>query len=262
MAITSRRMRRAATVSGTSGGAPLVPTVVQEFTAATWGANANAKTSSDGQWRIAGDWIGTGGNNLRAANGTISFVTPGVLSLKCEANSTNASEIQSMATYGHGYFECRMKVGQVAGVCQSFFLIGDGYGPGEIDFEFLTGGPFGDWLNNASTGAVMVNVHPTNNAVRVTLPFNPCHDFHVYGFLWRPDRIDFVVDGVVRHSETSVPSALGPGAEKVIVMANNWTAQSGSWGGGPPAQDVIAQYDYFKVWEGVTTVPRGAVGGA
>ena len=260
MSISARRHQRAQFTAPTGGGSDVVPTVVQQFTAATWGASAGAKTSADGQWRIAGDWTGTGGNMMLAANGTIDFTAPGTLALKCNANSTNASEIQSLTTYSHGYFECRMRVGQVAGVCQSFFLISDGYGPGEIDFEFLTGGGLGDWLNNP-TGAVMVNVHPGNNASRVNLPFNPCDDYHVYGILWRPNQIVFVVDGVVMHTRNTVPPELGAGAKKVLVMANNWTARDGSWGGGPPAQDVTAHYDYFKVWEGATAVPKGAVGG-
>lgn len=259
MSIGGRRAQRAAITSGeTTPAAP--PTALQEFTTATWGINANAKTSTDGAWRIAGDWVGTGGNTMRAANGTINFSNNGILSLTCSANSTNAGEIQSLTTFGHGYFECRMKVGQVAGTCQSFFLISDGYGPGEIDFEFLTGGVHGDWLNNSSTGAVMVNVHPGNNTSRVNLPFNPCADFHTYGILWRPNRIDFVVDGVIMHSRTNVPTELGSGAEKVLVMANNWTAQDSNWGGGPPAQNATAQYDFFKVWEGATAIPAGAVG--
>lgn len=240
---------------------PVAMAVYQDFTSATWGAAASAKTSSDGVWRIAGDWPGTGGNMMLSANGTINFADPGVLSLVCQANSTNAAEIQTVTTYGHGYFECRMKVGRVAGTCQSFFLIGDGYGPGEIDFEFLTGGTLGGWLND-STGTVMVNVHPTNAAVAVPLPFNPCDDFHVYGILWRTSRIDFVVDGQVLYTWDSLPTELGVGAEKMYVMANNWTAQSPDWGGGPPSVDAVAQYDYFKIWEGATTIPVGAVGGA
>lgn len=245
----SRRLKQASKASTLSGGT--LPDVLQHFDAATWGS-ASAKTSSDGIWRIAGDWTGTGGNMLLRSNGLVDTSGSGTLSLICRANSTNAGEIQTLPTYGHGYFECRMKVGKVAGTCQSFFLIGDGYGPGEIDFEFLTGGPLGSWLNT-STGAVMVNMHPTNSAVQVNLPFNPCDAFHTYGILWRTTSIGFYVDGTLRHEFTNLPSALGPSAEPVYVMANNWTAQSPDWGGGPPATDAIAQYDYFKVWVGATT---------
>lgn len=249
----------AASSATTGSGGTITPTSFQDFTAATWGSNAGAKTSSDGVWKIAGDWIGTGGNTLLAANGTIDFSGTGTLSLLCNAK-TSAAEIQSLPTYGHGYYECRMKVGKIAGTCQSFFLIGDGYGPGEIDFEFLTGGDNGTWLNT-STGAVMINVHPTNSARNIILSFNPCDAFHTYGILWTPTHIAFVVDGTVRYDWTNLPAEVGPGAEKMYVMANNWTSESAVWGGGPPAGNAIAQYDYFKVWEGATAIPPGAVGG-
>jgi hypothetical protein len=250
MSISARRLQR------TKHATPnhLQPNVLQDFTIATWGQNAAASTSVDGGWRRNGDWPGTGGNLLQLSNSPIDTST-GILCLICRANSTNAGEVQSLRQFGHGYFECRMKVGQVAGTCQSFFLIAaPSYGPGEIDFEFLTGGSNGTWLHT-NTGEVMVNMHPPGTAVRVSIPFNPCTAFHTYGILWTPARLAFVTDGTICHEWTSLPAELGPNAAKMYVTANNWTSQADVWGGGPPTQDTIAQYDYFKVWEGSTTIP-------
>lgn len=237
--------------------APL--TIYQDFTPATWGSNASSQLSTDGLWRRNGDWVGTGGHSLQLTNELVDL-SAGTLSLICRANSTNAGEVQSVQAFMHGYFEARLKIGKVAGTCQSFFLISaPDYGPGEIDFEFLTGGDGGWWLNGP-TGAVMVNVHPIDVAVEVKLPFNPCNSFHTYGVLWTTTHIGFYVDGVLMHDWTNVPTELGIGARPLYVMANNWTSQSSNWGGGPPATDAIAMYDYFKVWQGATRLPAGATG--
>lgn len=246
------RRLQAAAISQSSSTLP--PTLVQEFDAATWGDPANV-ISADGVWRIAGDWPGTGGNMMLRSNGVIDTAGTGTLALTCQANSTNAGEIQSLPGFGHGYFECRMKVGKTAGTCQSFFLIGEGtYGPGEIDFEFLTGGSNGTWLNT-SDGQVWCTMHPGSISEVITLGFNPCDDFHTYGILWRTDSITFVVDGIPKHTFTTIPAELAHGAKNMYVMANNWTSQSDVWGGGPPTSDATALYDRIRIWEGVTSVP-------
>jgi beta-glucanase (GH16 family) len=68
----------------------------------------------------------------------------GFLSLSMAANELRGSEIQTttLPGYGCGYYETRMKVTSVPGVCASFFWIeAPKYGPHEWDIEFLTNEP-------------------------------------------------------------------------------------------------------------------------
>jgi len=216
--------------------------------------------SPDGIWRVAGDWVGTGGNTLLRSNASISG---GLLSLTSKAGTLQGAEIQTLPTYGYGYYVTRMKVAKVAGVCQAFFWIADGYGPGEIDIEFNTGGTthgvVEDWVTSSNRGRVHFTLHPWTSATiaDVDLAFNPANGFHTYGFLWTPSRVDFTIDGAIVRSFTALPSTLGPGAEKGYLMANTWTG-SPTWGGGPPAQDATAQYDWMRFYAGVTSIPPGA----
>jgi hypothetical protein len=223
------------------------PEVDQEFQ--PW----QGLVSPDNIWRIAGVWIGTGGNVLDPALASLTSTYKGqpggFLSLSVKANSMRGSEIQSLPSYGYGYYETRMKVTSEPGVCASFFWIqAPYYGPHEWDVEFLTNEP---WISSPNSGKVHLTIHPSKAEYVVDLPFNPSRDFHRYGFLWTAQTIAFTVDGQIVH--TFSDSSLKTDA-KGFIMMNTWTG-SPTWGGGPPVADATTHYDWVRFWPDATAVP-------
>jgi beta-glucanase (GH16 family) len=139
-----------------------------------------------------------------------------------------------------------MKLPAVPGICASFFRIGNQYsGDPEIDLEFLTP----DFAGTPGKGKVRCMLHPGNSGGARNLPFNPSEDFHVYGFLFTPERVQWTAERQVVQTIENV--ALGGDG---IIMMNAWTGNP-DWGGGPPAQDARTVYDWVKFWPGATTIP-------
>ena len=224
------------------------PLVYQEFL--PWQGNV----SPDHIWRISGVWTGTGNNVLDPA---LAALIPkyegrsgGFLSLSVKANELRGSEIQTLPSYGYGYYETRMKVTTVPGVCASFFWVeAPKYGAREWDVEFLTNEP---WISSPNSGKVHLFIHPADIQYIVDLPFNPSLDFHRYGFLWTAQSIAFTVDGQIVHT-FSDPS-LSTNATGFIMM-NTWTGKP-NWGGGPPKADATTYYDWVKFWPDVVSLPE------
>lgn len=217
------------------------PTLFQPFDG--WSGNV----SPDGVWRIAGTWVGTGGNTLEPKNAAMK---DGLLLLTSKANTKSGAEIQTLEDYGYGYYEVRMQVTAVSGVCASFFWIEggkDSYGPHEWDVEFLT-----NELSSDGGAKVHFTIHPKETSIVVDLPFHPSKALHRYGFLWKPGTIDFTADGTI------VKSMSDPSLEtsvKGVIMMNSWTSGDPNWGGGPPKSDATTSYDWVKYYDGATTVP-------
>jgi beta-glucanase (GH16 family) len=221
-------------------------------------------TSPDGLWRRAGEWTGTGGNLLTLANSVVTSTHEGepggYLELTVSANELVGGEIQTVgaagSSLGYGYYEVRMKTTDVPGVCVSFFWKEVDYGPGEIDIEFLTNEP---WISSAESGQVHYTIHPdwaANGTVHTQdLGFNPSHDFHRYGWLWTPQKIEYTVDGVSVKTFTNPPSENIVNTEGGYIMMNAWTGNA-NWGGGPPTEDAVSYYDWVKFWPGATSIPE------
>ena len=232
-----------------AAGAAKSPTVAQEFTA--WGPD---RFSTDDLWQKNGDWTTSWSKNLiLMANATVSG---GTLRLRTPAGKQQSGEIQSAplapVTFSYGYYQTRMKVAPVAGVCVSFFFIATDYGLPEVDVEFLTDEP---WLTSASSGTVHLSVHKDNGTVRdyrvVTLPFNPAKGWHTYGFVIAPLFVSFDVDGTTVWRDT-LPAGWAGGTPKGFVMANSWTGNP-DWGGGPPKADAVTSYDWMRYYAGATS---------
>lgn len=226
------------------------PAIHEEFNGWT------GATSPDGVWRRNGNWTATGGNLFTLDNCTFSpsfeGKPGGYLTLTVKAGKKEGGEIQTLGggsgigfKCNYGYYEVRMKLPKVPGICASFFRIGNQYaGNPEIDVEFLTP----DFANTPGQGKVRCMLHPGNGGPR-NLPFNPSEDFHRYGFLFTPQRVQWTADGKVIQTIESV--ALGGDG---IIMMNAWTGNP-DWGGGPPAQDAHTVYDWVKYWPGATSIP-------
>jgi beta-glucanase (GH16 family) len=220
-------------------------TICQSFDE-TWTAN----TSPRGMFRINGPWNGTGGNYMdpALARFAIDDGSRHILTLSVEAGMKHGSEIQTLAKTGYGYYEVRMRVTDVPGVCASFFWIeAPKYGPREWDVEFLTNE---SWITSENKGVVHLTVHPSNAAVALPLPFNPSKDFHRYGFLWKPGVLVFTVDGRAVHTfnDPELDSSAGG-----FIMANTWTGNP-DWGGGPPGKQAATAYEWIKYTAGAADI--------
>jgi beta-glucanase (GH16 family) len=251
--------------------APPVPKINETFL--PW----SSTYSPDGLFRINGNWIGTGGNELMTTDaqeisggkgdGQLLLLVPGAQT----ATPYHAAEMQSLAGsggkygtvgYGYGYYETLMKVTKIGnsatntGVCASFFWISaPTYGPDEIDVEINTRE---SWITSADTGIVHFTLHPVSNpaqSIPVSVPFNPSRAFHRYGFLWTPGQVVFTVDGkpllTLKDSTFTAPANGG------YIMANEWTGNP-NWSGEPPAYNATTAYLWMKFWPGVTTIPDPA----
>jgi beta-glucanase (GH16 family) len=225
----------------------------------------NRPDSPDGLWQRS-SWVATGNNLFTWDNAVVqplyAGATDGVLILTVRADQSSdghyqGGELQSIgdsgSNFGYGYYEVRMKTTSEPGCCVSFFWIqAPGYGPEEIDIEFLTNEP---WTE--TSGTVHYTIHPGWDTYQTyktqTLAFNPSRDFHRYGFLWTPDAISYTVDGQVVQTY-SRPACRNIPRNKGYIMMNAWTGNA-NWGGGPPANDAASVYDWVKFYPGVTSVP-------
>jgi len=246
------------------------PEYVQDFNPKGW-PSGDWITSPDGLWDVSNWGPATGGNYMWRSNFDIFESYPGddgsgYISLKTEGSknspskSLNGGEIFSPnygnkdTPWGYGYYECRMKVADVGssesntGVCASFFIqSGDGFGF-EVDFEFLTNGligsgsPKNNWVNTENEGYVATALHPGNTVKYINLGFNPSKDFHVYGILWLPDKVEWYVDGECVRSESGNYEYGG-----LHIAMNNWTGDT-NWGGLPPENDAVTYYDFVKYY--------------
>ncbi len=110
-------------------------------------------------------------------------------------------EIQTRSRFGHGTFEARVRTDTGSGLNAAFFTyIGPVHGErhDEIDFEVLTG------KLHEVTVNTYVDGEPRHGATP-DLPAPADAAFHVFSFIWEPDRLRWFVDGVQVHEATAQP---------------------------------------------------------
>jgi hypothetical protein len=245
-------LENSAVLSAASGGQALLRSLAATITQG-FDPSWNGKTSPNGLWRINGLWPGTGANILDPSLARIVSSYPGLangaLLLSVAAKEKRGSEIQTLVGVSYGYYEVRMRVTDVPGVCASFFWIeAPNYGPHEWDLEFLTNE---SWITSTASGQVHLTLHPSNSAFTLPLAFNPSSGFHRYGFLWSPGKIVFTVDGRAAHAFAEADLAT---SAKGFIMMNTWTGNR-DWGGGPPTQKATTAYEWVKFTADATDIP-------
>jgi endo-1,3-1,4-beta-glycanase ExoK len=139
----------------------------------------------------------------------------------CSGEPYASGEYRTVATYGYGRYEVRMKPAKGSGLVSSFFTFN---GPSErprrpwdeIDIEILGKDTTKLQTNYFTSG---VGGHETT----IDLGFDASLAFHTYAFEWSSTRIAWYVDGVLRHGEhgTRGPLPTTPGK----VMMNLWTGE-------------------------------------
>lgn len=177
------------------------------------------ETFDEGRWFIAdgwnnGDWMNCtwSRDNLRLEDGILKFI----YNERDMGDRGHAcAEIQSHGRYKHGAYEVRLKTDVGSGLNAAFFTyIGPHWGKphDEIDFEILTRDPskvqVNAYIDGEANHTLMADVSPPANEA-----------FHVYSFVWMPDRLAWYVNGALVQ-ETTDPSKL-PVTPQAI-MASHW----------------------------------------
>ncbi|OGC25962.1 hypothetical protein A3K32_00625 [candidate division WOR-1 bacterium RIFOXYB2_FULL_45_9] len=172
--------------------------------------------------------------------------------LKLSLMNGECAEYRTIKTYGFGYYEVRMKPVSGSGLMAgSFFTYTGTYGQPnhhEIDIEAL-GKNCSIQLNHYGQGRGSHELVIDQGR----LGFDPCADFHNYGFAWRPDSITYFIDGVEVHRVTAeIPSQPGQ------IMTNIWagTKTVNGWlGAYTPGRSYATQYDWVRYSPQAVTTP-------
>jgi endo-1,3-1,4-beta-glycanase ExoK len=152
-----------------------------------------------------------------------------------------SGEYRTTTYFGFGYFEVRMKAAKNPGIVSSFFTYTgpwDGDPWDEIDIEFLgkdtTMVQFNWWKDGNG-----------NNEYLHRLGFDASQSFNAYGFDWKPNSIDFYVNGVkVYTGYGNIPQTPGK------IMMNLWPGRNvddwlAPYDGRTP---LVAEYEYVRYY--------------
>jgi beta-glucanase (GH16 family) len=148
-------------------------------------------------WGVS-DWRGSLETRYLPAN---VVATDSKLALTAYVDNHTGGEVTSRGTYGFGLYRASMKLDQTPDTYMAFFTfkgpIPDGHN--EIDIEISKQGAnttvnFNVAYRNGSTGGQYV------------LPFDPAEAYHLYGFNWYDDRVEFFIDDMDKPIYTAYDS--------------------------------------------------------
>ncbi len=143
-------------------------------------------------------------------------------------------------TQKYGYFEMRARWSAGKGLWPEFWLLPKNGGwPPEIDILEAHGD---------KPGIAFQSIHshfdPKAVTHRVSYP-GSAQDFHRYGALWLPDRVDWYVDGI----KTATMPTPADMTQPMYILVN--LAVGGSWPGNPPSDMKFPKtmdVDYVRAW--------------
>jgi endo-1,3-1,4-beta-glycanase ExoK len=205
-----------------------------------------------GRWQKADGW--TNGNPFdvgwRADHVTFSG---GFMSLRldttpcpsgCNDKPYASGEYRSIDTYGYGKYETRFKAAKGSGLVTSFFTYTGTAGTSnhhEIDIEIL-GKDTTKMQINYFVGGV------GGHEVNIPLGFDAAAGYHNYAFVWTANKIEWIVDDVVVHTEYAAAGKPLPSLPGKI-MANMWAGTGVDSWLGPftyPGTPIYAKYDWIQ----------------
>ncbi len=199
-------------------------------------------TSFDNRYDV--DWSAenhTFENNLAHFSDNNVHVESGNLVLELNRNKHQGkdytgAELRSKKMFLYGRFEARLKASDALGCITAFFL----YRPNaakntEIDFEVSGKYPKVITLNHW--------VDKRSHDKDIPLSFDSTKDFHSYVIHWKPNLIEWEVDGQIIHrTTTAVPN------KAMQVVFNLWATKSIKWAGSikDAKLPTFAKIDSFK----------------
>lgn len=201
-----------------SPGAP-IPAMTEEFDGPSFAA-----------WTADTHPLGRG--SVRAQNVALGG---GRASLSLAAGAYEGAEILTVARYGTGAYEARMRTPLAPGSISAFFLYqGGAAGADEIDIEIFNDG------TRRIMFTTFVGGKQTNNVIH-PLPFDPADAHHDYRIEWTAKSVRFRVDGVLMQEfRRGIPTR-----NPMFVMANTWWPV---WLSGPAlAEPVVFDTDRIRI---------------
>ncbi|MFN4019897.1 MAG: family 16 glycosylhydrolase [Erythrobacter sp.] len=137
----------------------------------------------------------------------------------------SSGEVQSRATYGHGYYEATLRAASGSGIVSGIFTYtGPPFGKpwNEIDVEILG--------KNTREAVLTYHLDGQSRSRIVRLPFDAAAGFNHYAFDWQPGHIRWFINGVQVHEETGGSLPLPNQPQKLMVHL--WaTDRSREWAG-------------------------------
>jgi len=171
----------------------------------------------------------------------------------------SAGSYQSLGFYGYGCYEVSVKPVAGSGTVTSFFTYAGPFDNGgngkhnEIDIEFLgndTGKvQFNFFTNDDEYNSQNEHVHDLG------YDYDDSPDFHVYGFKWKADGIEWYVDGKMVYYVDDTPDNPTPRAADSLqkIMMNLWPVDQTAedWAGIFYYQEPInAEYEWVRFTRG------------
>lgn len=159
-------------------------------------------------------------------------VDDGCLRMKLPAGELTGAEIESADYYGYGSYAARMKLPSAPSSITGFFMYRSPDLYHEIDIEIYNDSSrridFTTWAGGERT-----------HTVTKTLPFDATQDFHDYRMVYKPDGVEFYVDGQLLQAWSD-----GVADKPMKLLLNVWYP---SWLDGVPADaDEFLEVDSIK----------------
>ncbi|PKN82928.1 MAG: glycoside hydrolase [Chloroflexi bacterium HGW-Chloroflexi-9] len=133
----------------------------------------------------------------------------------------------SVRSFGHGRFEAEIRAAPGSGLITGFFLHRDTPRQ-EIDIEFAGHDPRRMLANvffNPGDDGTAMSFGYRGSPYWIDLGFDATADFHLYAIDWQPDRVAWLVDGVIVHERVSWDPTPIPHLD-MRLHANLWAPRS------------------------------------
>lgn len=175
----------------------------------------NFSTENEGWIKRSGPWYSSYVNASFSPSNV--WIADGKLMLYSNVDQHVGGELATTKKLSYGKYRASIKTSQTPGTYQTFFSYVPPAGNiihNEIDVELIKSG--------TSTTASFTNlVNRQSAAYHYTLPFDPSAAYHVYGYNWYPDRVEYVVDDkIICTIRDKVPN------EPMYVYFNTWVLRS------------------------------------
>jgi len=128
------------------------------------------------------------------------WFSDGKLVMKADVNKHTGGELKSKQLFTYGKYRASMKLDATPGSFLTFFnYIWAGGNGGEkhneVDIEVI---------NDGKTALLTTWYDGKRNYKAYTLPFDAAAAYHVYGYDWYKDHVDFFIDGKLIWTSTSI----------------------------------------------------------
>ncbi len=203
------------------------------------------------------------------------FIQNGILNIVANKENYNGYnytsariKTQGNFSFAYGKIEARIKLPYGNGIWPAFWLLGDNITSvgwpacGESDImEMIGGSGTGNTGSNLSDSKVYGTLHWKNSngthaSYGTSYVLNSgkfADNFHNFGMIWTPQKIQIYVDGTIYYSIDITPSGLSAFQKKFFIILN--LAVGGNWPGYPNSSTVFPQtmqVDYVRVYQDTT----------